>query len=73
MMKLVFSDINSAWLFMFGDAPLRIEGEPLFFEYRSQAVEAAGRKGITVASPRKGSWCAAIEPGECAAEQGRHR
>jgi hypothetical protein len=69
MMKLMFSDINSAWLFVFGDAPLRIEGEPLFFEYRTQAVEAAGRHGIAVAPPRKGGWCDAIEPSECSTEQ----
>jgi hypothetical protein len=46
--RLVYSHVNAAYLFLFGDAPLRMHKEQLFFETRAQAIAAARRRGLRV-------------------------
>ncbi len=50
MMNLVYSKVNSAWMFMFGDAPCRFADEELFFPERWIAVSAANGLGLDVTS-----------------------
>jgi hypothetical protein len=47
-MRLMYLPANVAWVFVFGDAPTRIAGEPLFFKTRAEAVAAAARKCLAV-------------------------
>jgi hypothetical protein len=47
-MRLIFSTVNSAWLFMFGSSPCRMGDYPMFFQHRWEAVEAARAMGLTV-------------------------
>lgn len=48
MTRLRFSRVNSAWLFMFGDAPLQLHGAPMFFETKGAALDAADDLGLAV-------------------------
>jgi len=48
MTRLIYSAPNAAWFFIFGDAPLRLENEELFFATRLGAIEAAQRHGLQV-------------------------
>lgn len=48
--RLVYLTANGVFMFMFGDAPLRLHEEPMFFASRLAAVDAAKRKGLVVES-----------------------
>ncbi|MCZ2078342.1 MAG: hypothetical protein LC130_25505 [Bryobacterales bacterium] len=48
MTKLVYLYPNQAFVFMFGDALLRLEDEPMFYQTRPEAVAAAERHHLTV-------------------------
>lgn len=50
-MRLVFSPVHIAWVFMFGDAITRMGDWPMFFPERCSAVWAAKECGLAV-SPR---------------------
>lgn len=50
MMVLVFSRVNAAWLFMFGDAPCQFANSPMFYSQRWEAIESARDCGLTVAA-----------------------
>jgi hypothetical protein len=47
-MRLEWSGANGAWVFTFGDSPLRIRDESMFYPARSQAVAVAKRYGMRV-------------------------
>jgi len=49
-MRLMYSPVNQHFLFLFGDAPTRLEGEKNFFPSKAAAIEAARRKGLKVDS-----------------------
>jgi hypothetical protein len=48
MLKLRYFPVNSAWSFVFGDAPITLSGFPRFFSDRAEAVRAAEYRGISV-------------------------
>ena len=48
MMTLTYLPANQAFAFLFGDALLRMEGEPMFYQTRPEAVAAAERHHLTV-------------------------
>lgn len=47
-MRLYFSTVNCAWLFMFGSTPCRFAHSPMFYSHRWEAVESAKACGLTV-------------------------
>lgn len=47
-LRLDYLRANQAFTFLFGDALLRLDGEPLFFSTRPDAIEAASRHGLIV-------------------------
>ena len=47
-LRLDYLRANQAFAFLFGDALLRLDGEPLFFSTRPDAIEAASRHGLIV-------------------------
>lgn len=47
-MKLRFLTPNNAWMFVYGDCPIRLNGEPLTFPTRKAAVQAAADRGLNV-------------------------
>lgn len=54
-MRLLYFPANIRWMFVFGDdlataSIIALEGEPRSFERRLDAVEAAGRRDLTVAA-----------------------
>jgi hypothetical protein len=55
MMILRWLPANQAWVFMFGDAPTRLDGEGLFYSTRKEAEEAAKRHGLKL-EKRHGLW-----------------
>lgn len=48
-MFLKYLVANAAYVFVFGDGVIVLDGEPRFFESRERAVAAAKRKGMSVA------------------------
>jgi len=46
--RLDYLRANQAFVFLFGDALLRLDGEPMFYSTRRDAIEAANRHGIIV-------------------------
>lgn len=46
--QLVWLPANSAYVFMFGDQMLRLEGDSMFYTNRVDAVDAAIRHGLKV-------------------------
>lgn len=47
-MRLIFLPANNAYVFVFGDQLTRLEGFPLFFQTRREAVDAAHARGLNV-------------------------
>ena len=47
-MKLKFFPVNSAWVFVFGDAPCQFFGFELFFSSHEEALRAAKYRGLAV-------------------------
>lgn len=54
-MKLMFFPANNAYAFVFGKSPLALDGWPMFFRYRKDAVNAARSLGIAV-NPASGCY-----------------
>jgi len=50
--RLMYSPANQAFIFVFGDAPLRLDGEPMLYRNKADAIRAAQHKGLVV--DRKG-------------------
>lgn len=48
-MRLRFSPAQQAWMFLFGDRPVRLHGQALFFGARVEALDAARSVGLRVA------------------------
>jgi hypothetical protein len=48
----MYSPANQAFIFVFGDAPLRLDGEPMLYRNKADAIRAAQHKGLVV--DRKG-------------------
>lgn len=51
-MRLMYSPGNQVFVFTFGDSMTRLEGEPMFFKSKDEAIGAARKKGLSV--DRKG-------------------
>ena len=47
-MSLVYSPVNAAYMFMFGDTPVALFGCPIFFTSRKEAVYEARMLGLKV-------------------------
>ena len=47
--RLVFLPPIQAWVFLFGEQLLRLDGESMFFQKKSEAAAAARSKGLSVA------------------------
>lgn len=47
-MWLAWAPINNAYVFMFGDSPIKMDMEPMFFQYLESAKAAAVRHGLVV-------------------------
>lgn len=60
-MYLMFFLANNAWAFVFGQdrrtaKPIALSNEPMFFEKRQEAFDAASRHGLTINRRPFGSW-----------------
>jgi len=49
-LRLMYSRVNQAFVYVYGNAPFRMEGEDLFFRNRKDAISAAERKDLKVDS-----------------------
>lgn len=47
-MWLAWAPINNAYVFMFGDSPIKMDMEPMFFQYLESAKAAATRHDLVV-------------------------
>lgn len=47
-MFLVYLKANQAWVILWASAPLRLDGESMFFETREEAEAALARHGLAV-------------------------
>lgn len=47
-MRLVYLTANAAWAFTWGNQLVDLEGFPMFFQDRREAVEAARVRGLAV-------------------------
>lgn len=47
-MRLIYLTANAAYVFTFGDQLVKLDGWPMFFSTRKEALEAAAERGLGV-------------------------